>query len=311
MPSVTGTSRAFTTADTKERTGNRAAKIDRTIAKNDGQESIPMIEKAQIDGDMSFCELWSLAYDTPSSDMKKLHQALLNLGIKDATEEMRAPEVYNLLCKWKDEHRRDKHAHELQSALQSANLGTRWQNLCEQRKRTDEKVSRATVEQIILDIADPQKIQDLLRKLYAGRADLPRLHGKIKDQNEAIELFMEWQCSRFGENPNAALSLALAKSGCLDISKNFFAGMLSFAEIWKLSRMMGENEREASATLETLSLEVGDRLTEEEIYYILCDWKEKNTTANQGKLLLDALTKANFREAWKDIMGASPEEIYK
>ncbi|XP_063959097.1 uncharacterized protein LOC135154837 [Lytechinus pictus] len=339
MHSVTGTSRAFTTDITKEdKSGNHAAKIvvplfvlillgaiavflrlkriacfrqntfdgttttDRTIARNDGQESIPMIEQAHIDGDISFYELWSLAYDTPSSDMKKLHQALLNLGIKDATEEMRAPEVYNLLCKWKDEHRKNKHANKLQSALQNANFGTRWQNLRENRKRTDEKVSQATVEQIITDIVDPQKIQQLLFKLYAGQADLPNLHGGIKDPNEAMKLFMEWRCSRFSENPNAVLSLALGKSGCSEISKNFFAGMISFPELWTLSRSMTEHMVEANATLKNLSLGVGRSRTDEEIYVHLCDWKEKNTTVNQGKLLLDALTKANFKEAWKDIM---------
>ncbi|XP_063971690.1 uncharacterized protein LOC135159712, partial [Lytechinus pictus] len=171
-----------------------------------------------------------------------------------------------------------------------------------QRKQTDKKVPQATVEQIITDIVDPQKIQQLLRKLYAGGADLPNLHGNVKDQNEAIKLFMEWRCSRFVENPNAVLSLALAKSGCSDISRNFFAGMISFPELWKLSRMMVQHGCGAQAIFDNLSLEAGDRLTEEEIYVVLCDWKRQSTTVHQGKLLLDALTKANFKEAWKDIM---------
>lgn len=81
--------------------------------------------------------------------------------------------------------------------------------------------------------------------------------------------------------------------------------MVSFCELWSVTRKMTGNENEARDTLERLGMDLGDGLTEEEMYFLLCGWKETNTSSNQGKLLRDALERANLKEVWKETRGMS------
>lgn len=68
---------------------------------------------------------------------------------------------------------------------------------------------------------------------------------------------------------------------------------------------MTGNEGEARGTLEKLGMDLADGLTEEDIYILLCTWKETNTRSSQGKLLRDALERANSKKVWREMKGRS------
>ena len=101
----------------------------------------------------------------------------------------------------------------------------------EQRKRTDSKVSQETLEHIILEIENPEKIQEFLVELIPNRPGDMDVKGKGKAIiEEAMRVTREWGKGPFEENPFASLSLALESSGCSPLDRIFFYGKFPFSE---------------------------------------------------------------------------------
>lgn len=115
--------------------------------------------------------------------------------------------------------------------------------LKEQRKKNSATVSEGTLKQILLEIGDPNKVQQFLTRLVPGSAINLKASSETDVIQQAMEVLREWNTGPFDENPMVLLCRALEMSGCNSVDRTFFYGNYQIPTIMNLGVLQMKKTR--------------------------------------------------------------------
>eukprot|EP00057_Strongylocentrotus_purpuratus_P016418 XP_011670892.1 PREDICTED: uncharacterized protein LOC100891853 [Strongylocentrotus purpuratus] len=217
-------------------------KKQRRIQGNDDQESMLLRADKQINGKVSFFELWCLVNNMDETNLTMLRDALIDHGISGVEEELTAYKAYDLLCDWKDtntfekeglklkntfiRHKNsfDKEGLKLQDTLTRHGLDRSWKETCERRSDTESKVSEEMLGHVLWSIGDETKIHQFVRELIPEKHEnRSNVSGNKRNViKEYMVVLREWRDRAQTENQIIQLSLALERAKCKPLDRTFF-----------------------------------------------------------------------------------------